>query len=267
MTADTQTLDDLRVEIDEIDDAIHERLMRRAGIVTRLKALKPAHGAPGAMRPGREAEILARRLARHHGPLPHAAIFGVWREIVAASLALQGPFSISVCAPRNTLALWDLARVHFGSAAAMRLYRSPAAALTAVERERSVFAVLPMPTAGEANPWWPRLADAAAEGPWIVARLPQFEPLEATDPGALLIANADVGGEQNAVNLVAVRANTREAPARELGRHLDTVSRPSGYLHLVEVTGVPAGDSGGVATPLGGYAPPLRPSDLSERQR
>ena len=257
MTADAQTLDDLRVEIDEIDDAIHERLMRRAEIVTRLKAYKPDRGAPGALRPAREADILARRLARHRGALPHAAIFGVWREIVAASLALQGPFSIAVCAPRDALRYWDLARVHFGSAAAMRLYRSPAAALGAVERDRSVFAVMPMPSTGEADPWWPRLAERAGQGPWIVAGLPLVEPAQAAGPAALLIAHANFGAGANAVHLVALPSASQRAPVLARGRCLGTVDRGSGYLHLIE-----AGEaSAGVV--LGGYAPPLRIADLA----
>lgn len=264
MTADAQTLDDLRVEIDETDDAIHDRLMRRAEIVARLKALKTDRGAPGAMRPGREAEILARRLARHRGALSHAAVYGIWREIVAASLALQGPFSIAVGAPRKAVGYWDLARVHFGSAATMRLHRSPAAALGAVERDRSVFAVLPMPAAGEADPWWPRLADRDGEGPWIVARLPLFEAAAAASPAAFLVAHADFGGGESAVRLVAVPTEAREPPGADFGRRVDTVERSSGHLHLMEIRGSSPAEGGVRSFPLGGYVPPFRLSDLTE---
>ena len=264
MTADAQTLDDLRVEIDEIDDAIHDRLMRRAEIVARLKALKTDRGAPGAMRPGREAEILARRLARHRGTLSHAAVYGIWREIVAASLALQGPFSIAVGAPREAVGYWDLARVHFGSAATMRLHRSPAAALGAVERDPSVFAVLPIPVAGEADPWWPRLADRDGEGPWIVARLPWFEAAAAASPAAFLVAHADFDGGESAVRLVAVPTETGEPPGADIGRRVDAVVRSSGHLHLMEVGGSTPAMGGVRFFPLGGYVPPFRLSDLTE---
>ena len=267
MTADAQTLDDLRVEIDEIDDAIHERLIRRAEIVTRLKAFKPDRDASGAMRPAREAEILARRLGHHRGAMSPAAIVGVWREIVAASLALQGPFSIAVCAPMDALGYWDSARAHFGSAAAMRLYRSPAAALGAVERDRSVFAVLPMPTAGEGDPWWPLVADRAGAGPWIVARLPMFEPAEAASRPSLLVAHVDVGRRENNIILVAVSTQTPDLPAALPGRRLATVERPSGHLHLVEVAGTPVDWGDTDALILGGYAPPLRLPSHAERRR
>ena len=260
MTADAPTLDDMRVEIDEIDDAIHECLMRRAEIVSRLKALKPDRGAPGAMRPAREAEILSRRLKRHRGPLQHTAIAGIWREIVAASLALQGPFSIAVGAPKDAVAYWDLARAHFGSAAAMRLYRSPAAALRAAGRGRSVFAVLPMPAAEEADPWWPRLAELAAAGPKIVARLPFLE--RAAGPSALVVAEADFGGGERVISLTAVPNRSRAAATGAAGRCLATFKRGSGYLHLIEVTG-PIEQVSAPAVYLGGYAPQLRHSDLA----
>ncbi len=260
MTADAQSLDGLRVEIDEIDDAIHERLIRRAEIVVRLKALKPSHGAPGAMRPAREAEILAHRLERHRGALPHAAIVGVWREIMAASLALQGSFSIAVCASRGALGYWDLARVHFGSAAPMRLYRSAAAALGAVERDRSIFAVLPMPTAGEADPWWPYLAERGGEGPWVVARLPLFEPAEAASAPALLVAHAGPAGRESALRLVALSTQGREVPGVAIGRCLGTVARSSGHLHLMEVSESPARLGDGEAVVIGSYTKPIRPS-------
>ena len=263
MTADAQTLDDLRVEIDEIDDAIHYRLLRRAEIVARLKALKPDRGAAGAMRPEREAEIIARRLSHHRGPLSRAAVYGMWREIVAASLALQGPFSIAVGAPRDAVRTWDLARVHFGSAATMRLHRSPAAALRVVERDPTVFAVLPVPAAGEAKPWWPRLADRDGAGPWVVARLPWFEP--AGHPAALLVAHADLGAGAGAVRMAAVPSQTREPPVN-LGRVVDTVARSSGYLHLMEI-GADATVVGLGAVSLGGYLPPLRLADLAEDRR
>jgi len=260
MTSDAQTLDDLRVEIDQIDDAIHERLLQRAEIVTRLKGFKSDRGAAGALRPAREADILARRLARHRGALPFATVGGIWREIVAASLALQGPFSIAVGADRDAIGIWDLARVHFGSATAMRLCTSATTALDAVVQDQSVFAVLPMPGAGEADPWWPRLAERGGEGPWIVARLPFVEPADAVGPAALLVAHTSFDGGENAVRLAAVPTDFQTAPAH--GRGLGAVESGAGYLHLIEVPAAVTDRDGW--RPLGGYAPPLRLSGAAE---
>ena len=61
MSHDSNNLSDLRREIDDIDDAMHDLLMRRASVVERVKQLKKKNGNV-IYRPGREAEIM-RRLA------------------------------------------------------------------------------------------------------------------------------------------------------------------------------------------------------------
>ena len=51
----------LRDEIDEIDDTIHDLLMRRMALANRISEAKRARGATGALlRPAREAAILRR---------------------------------------------------------------------------------------------------------------------------------------------------------------------------------------------------------------
>ena len=54
------TLEDLRVEIDAIDDSLHDLLMHRAGLAADIARLKNAGlGRDGAFfRPGREARVI-----------------------------------------------------------------------------------------------------------------------------------------------------------------------------------------------------------------
>ena len=59
----------LRAEIDSIDDAVHDLLMRRAALSARMAASRVKNDS-FPYRPGREAGILRRLLARHHPPLP-----------------------------------------------------------------------------------------------------------------------------------------------------------------------------------------------------
>ena len=79
----------LRAEIDAIDDALHDLVMRRAAVVARMAASR-VKGDASSLRPGREASILRRLLARHSGALPPAALVRLWREILSASNAMQG---------------------------------------------------------------------------------------------------------------------------------------------------------------------------------
>ena len=58
----------LRARLDELDDKIHDLLMERALVVESVAR----SGKAAAFRPGREAAILRRLLARHTGKLPAA---------------------------------------------------------------------------------------------------------------------------------------------------------------------------------------------------
>ncbi len=71
MSADSNKLDDLRAEIDTIDESLHDLIMRRAEVVARVKDAKRGAGG-GVFRPGREAEVLRRLVGRHNMVLPSA---------------------------------------------------------------------------------------------------------------------------------------------------------------------------------------------------
>src|SRR4051812_5667942 len=68
----------LRGEIDRLDDQIHDLVMRRAEVVATL-ANSRVKGGASPLRPGREAMILRRLLARHAGALPGGAVVRLWR--------------------------------------------------------------------------------------------------------------------------------------------------------------------------------------------
>jgi len=109
-------LEALRAEINSLDDALHDLLMRRSEVVQRLSASQTK--APGTvLRPGREAAILRRLLARHAGPLPRPALVRLWRELFASSVAQQG--NVSVALPTDP-AWARLAAEHFGVATPQR---------------------------------------------------------------------------------------------------------------------------------------------------
>ncbi len=170
-------LDDLRGEIDEIDGAIHDLVMRRAALAARIGALKDesarAGGTPGAyLRPGREAIVLRRLAARHSGPFPLSSLVRLWREIMASLLRLQGPFSVAAFTMADNPGYWDLARDHYGSATPLMACQTPLQVLREVADGRSTVGVLPFPEEGEAAPWWPLMIGARGNEPRVIARLP-----------------------------------------------------------------------------------------------
>ncbi|WP_042704124.1 chorismate mutase, partial [Azospirillum sp. B506] len=126
-------LDDLRREIDQIDDAIHDLLMRRAAVVERIGAAKgngaaEAGAQPVFLRPAREATILRRLMARHAGTFPAQVVVRIWREMITAFTRMQGPFAVAVYAPEDRRGFWDVARDHFGGFVPMTAVNTPAAA-------------------------------------------------------------------------------------------------------------------------------------------
>jgi chorismate mutase len=77
MTSDSPTLSDLRREIDQIDEALHDLLMKRAAVVDGVRAAKRQDGG-GAFRPAREAQVLRGLVRRHHGSLPRGLVVRQW---------------------------------------------------------------------------------------------------------------------------------------------------------------------------------------------
>ena len=162
--SDLRSLDELRAEIDRLDDLVQDTLMRRAEVVAEVAlAKRGASDAMGtALRPDREA-AMARRLAeRHRGDFPLHSLQRIWREIVGALTQVQVPFAVHLGARDSELL--DAARFAFGNAAEMVAHDGAMAALAAAgERESDVAA---LPVAGAARPldgstWWHALPERA----------------------------------------------------------------------------------------------------------
>jgi chorismate mutase len=163
------TLAEFRAEIDRIDDAIHDLLMRRAGIVHEVRGLgKPPY------RPGREASMVRRLLGRNQGHLPGRGLVMLWRQVFAAHLAVETAFLISVCDTSADCAYAAAAREHYGALTPLRVHRSAAQAMTDVRSHTATAAVLPMPVEEEPAPaaWWVALLHRDAPRLHVVARLP-----------------------------------------------------------------------------------------------
>ncbi|MDE2198612.1 MAG: chorismate mutase [Rhodospirillales bacterium] len=259
----------LRAELDRLDDVMHDTLMQRAAVVGGVAAL----GAQGkvAFRPGREADILRRLFARHHGALPPRLLVRLWREIFAATTAMQGPYIITVCetAPAGSPFV-QCAREHFGALTPLRVHRSPSQAIAEVSAGRATAAVLPMPDEQEsqAQAWWLALLHRDEPRIHIVARLPFWAPRSEGAPQvqALVVAAASPDASSRDRTLIGLelplemsRARLSTAVAASGLTPGDTILRRDGGAErahaLVEVEGyVTEGDAR-----LAGIAELLRP--------
>ncbi len=226
-------LDDLRVEIDDVDDRIHDLLMRRAEIASMVgesKRKQAGDGTPRLFRPAREARVLRRLLARHHGPLPRAVVQDVWRAIIAGNLLLQGKMIVAATSGVSA----RLARDHFGSCVGLQEAPAAGAALDAVSQGRAAVAVLPFPgcPASNGSAWWPALAEHP--GLHIVGQIPVFR--SASSPTAALVA--EQAPEPSDVDVTLVLASAATLPSGDdAPAVLATATRGEGTLRFVALDG------------------------------
>ncbi|HWK46195.1 MAG TPA: chorismate mutase [Stellaceae bacterium] len=164
-------MDDLRRQIDAIDDQLHDLLMQRTDLVKEVSRAKQRENTD-IVRPGREAAILRRLLGRHRGPFPRLALARIWRELMTGQVTVQGPFAVAVYTPPEWPGIWDLARDHYGAHPPMTAYRSIGQVIRAVTDRSATVGILPVPREGDADPWWRHLLSRDKTAPRIIARLP-----------------------------------------------------------------------------------------------
>jgi chorismate mutase/prephenate dehydratase len=98
-----------REAIDALDLEILARLSERARHAHAIGAVKAGSGAP-AYRPEREAQVLRRIVGENRGPLSNEAVSTVFRQIMAACLALEQKLAISYLGPPGTFSQAAVAR-------------------------------------------------------------------------------------------------------------------------------------------------------------
>ena len=207
----------LRAELDRLDDGLHDQLMRRAAVVERVAR----SGKRGAYRPGREAAIIRRLLARHSGALPPQTIVRIWRELLAGTTAMQGAFNVAVYQPAVSAGYIQLAREHFGALTALHAYGSPSQAMGEVSRGAASVAVLPLPSQTDTarDAWWTAMLQNEQPRTYIVGRLPFWAPRPEGTPEvqALVLSTTepDPSGDDRSLLSVEVDAGISRARVAE----------------------------------------------------
>src|ERR1700761_8193823 len=173
------SLQDLRKEIDTIDEQVHRLLMQRGDIIDRLIRVKQTQEVGSAFRPAREADMMRRLVQRHRGILPLDTVESIWRVIISTFTYVQAPFSIHADISANEPAMRDSARFHFGFTVPYVSHFSAIAAVEAVAQSKGDLALVS--ATSSRSPWW--IALEAQGAPKIIARLPFVE--RADHPAAL----------------------------------------------------------------------------------
>jgi chorismate mutase / prephenate dehydratase len=292
MEAAAPPLDDLRAEVDRIDQAVLELLIERTEVVREIGTLKADRlNDRLAVRPAREAVILRRLAALADGRFPRPVLVRMWRELLAATTRLQTPMSVSVFTDRQQgFGTWNLARDHFGSVTPMQRVGSASQALRSLSDGSATVAVLPLPN--DDDPWWLALISDHHDRLRVFARLPFVATSagEGEDAHALALGRLEPEPSGDDLALLAIEAASglSRGRLRELMERAGLVPtwlaawrcpEPPQTVHLVEIASfVEQGDERVAEllstaraevlriVPVGGYPRPLPPDDpVAER--
>ncbi len=168
------SVDEIRRQIDSLDNKLHDLLMKRAEMVVKIGDFKRQNNIE-VVQPDREMKMVRRLMARHQGPLPKEAVVRIWRELVGAVSLLQTGLKVAVSVPDNAsnLKYWDMAKDYFSSVLPMQTVSNALGTLGMVREGDATFGVMPWPDDEADHPWWPYLFSEQGEKPLrIVARLP-----------------------------------------------------------------------------------------------
>lgn len=148
-TSTSLNLEQIRNDIDSVDQQIQELLNRRASLAEAVaKAKFAAEENPLFYRPEREAQVLRKVMERNQGPLSDATMARLFREIMSACLALEAPQSIAFLGPEGTFTQSAVLK-HFGQDAIVRPLPTIDEVFREVEAGSAHYGVVPVENSSE----------------------------------------------------------------------------------------------------------------------
>src|SRR6266850_6886875 len=156
------SLQELRKEIDAIDEQVHRLLMARGDIIDRLIQVKQTQEVGSAFRPAREASMMRQLVQRHRGILPLDTIESIWRVIISTFTYVQAPFSVHADVSVGEPAMRDSARFHFGFTVPFVPHMGAASVVEAVSDSKGDLGLVPAFAMTGVGAWWSALEFDAA---------------------------------------------------------------------------------------------------------
>ncbi len=148
-----KTLQELRNQIDEIDEKLLALFNQRAGCAVSVAEVKRAASSnPGDaidfFRPDREAQVIKRIKSLNPGPLSNDEVGRLIREVMSACLALEQPLKIAYLGPEGTFTQ-SAALKHFGHSVSTVSMSSIPDVFSAVESEHADYGLVPVENSTE----------------------------------------------------------------------------------------------------------------------
>lgn len=147
--SDKDPLAEVRKRIDEIDASLQILISERAACAARVAEIKQAAGEDQHFyRPEREAQVLRGVMERNEGPLADDSIARIFREIMAACLALEQPLRVAFLGPDGTFTHAAAIR-HFGGMIETQPVSNIEEVFRLVEADGANFGVVPIENSSE----------------------------------------------------------------------------------------------------------------------
>lgn len=136
------SLQDLRQDIDALDDQIVGLLNARAMAAVEIGKLKVASGA-GVFAADREREVLDRVTKLSKGPLSRDSLLAIYRELMSASFALERPPRVGYLGPAGSFS-HEAAMGKFGASVEYEALSDIRAVFDEMSRGHVDYGVVPM---------------------------------------------------------------------------------------------------------------------------
>lgn len=137
-----RSLDEIRVDIDTLDQHLVDLLNRRVCLAQEVGRVKGIDGRP-FFTPERERAIYDRLKSINPGPLQNRQIIAVFREIISAARAAEKPLNVAYWGPEGTFTHKAALQV-FGGSSSFSARESIPDVFLAVEHGECDYGVLPI---------------------------------------------------------------------------------------------------------------------------
>jgi chorismate mutase/prephenate dehydratase len=265
--ADAATLARIRQTIDELDAEMHRCLIERGTAIGTLIKVKGTSRPGAAFRPGREADMMRRIVARHQGQLPLWTVEHIWREIITTFTRMQASFDVAVDQGVARDAMRDTARFLFGFTVALHGQPDALATINHIRESGTDLGLVSVEQPAEAGAWWRALGRSS--GPRIMALSPYIrvtgrpadhasfiiapELADPTPPDLELFAVAAISGDPRPA-IVAAGGTVLAAAGKELlvalpvGTAVAALAARAGFEDVAQVgalsRGIAVGETG-----------------------
>jgi chorismate mutase/prephenate dehydratase len=159
----SESLGDLRAQIDALDEKLAQLLQERAAVSLLVGQTKHGGELAPIFVPNREAEVLAH-VQSVRGPLDEHALAAIYREILSTSRALQRPTRVAHLGPMATFG-HQAAIERFGSAAELEPCQTHSEVFSNVEKGAADYGLVAFEnsTEGPVNEVLDRLVDTSLQ--------------------------------------------------------------------------------------------------------